>query len=113
MKASDLNDQPVLFTMSHVILEEVGDDSRPVLYFQGKEKGLVLNKTNSNNIAFLYGDDTDGWGGKPLVLFPAMVDYQGQTKPAIRVRAPKKGAATPAPAAAPKVAPPMDDEIPF
>jgi len=29
----------------------VGDDhDKPVLYFKGKEKGLIVNKTNANNI---------------------------------------------------------------
>jgi hypothetical protein len=91
LKASDLQDRSVPVTMSHVALEDVGDSERkPVLYFQGKNKGLVLNKTNSRAIAGVYGDDTDHWDGKSLVLFPAMVDFRGDQVEAIRVRAPRQ-----------------------
>ena len=48
LKAADLQDKQVTVRMSHVETETIGDDDRPVLYFQGKEKGLVLNKTNAN-----------------------------------------------------------------
>ena len=66
--------------MSHVELEDVGDAERkPVLHFEGKNKGLVLNKTNSRVIAGAYSDDTDPWAGKPLVLFPAVVDFRGDS----------------------------------
>lgn len=105
IKAADLQDRNVLVVMSHVKMETLGDDDKPVLYFQGKEKGLCLNKTNANNIATVYGDDTEDWTGKEIVLFPAMVDFQGRTVAAVRVRAPqakdrKNGAARPAAAPA-------------
>jgi hypothetical protein len=88
LKAGDLQDRNVAVTMSHVALEDVGDSERkPVLYFHGKNKGLVLNKTNSRLIAGIYGDDTENWDGKSLVLFPAMVDFRGDQVEAIRVRA--------------------------
>src|SRR5271166_5422160 len=91
LKASDLQDRHVAVTMSQVALEDVGDSERkPVLHFNGKNKGLVLNKTNSRVIAGIYGDDTDQWDGKPLVLFPAMVDFRGDQVEAIRVRAPRQ-----------------------
>lgn len=86
LKAADLQGRTVTVTMDHVKIEEVGDGPKPVLYFQGKEKGLVLNKTNSNNIAFIYGPETDHWQGNPIQLFPTMVDFQGKSVEAIRVR---------------------------
>ena len=45
-----------------------------------------MNKSNASNIAILYGDETEDWVGKEIVLFPAMVDFQGRTVEAIRVR---------------------------
>lgn len=86
IKAGDLNGGSPRVVINHVKLEDIGDDRKPVVYFKGKEKGLVLNKTNANNIATLYGDDMDDWSGKEIVLFPAMVDFQGRTVEAIRVR---------------------------
>lgn len=100
LKAADLNDRNVKVVMDRVEMEDIGGDHKPILYFQGKDKGLVLNKTNSNNISAAYGDDTDEWAGRQLVLYPAMTDFQGKTVPCIRVRAPtaKDGAAIPKPA---------------
>ena len=86
VKAADLKGNNVIVVMARVEMEKIGNDEKPVLYFQGKDKGLVLNRTNSNNISLLYGDDTDDWAGREIVLFPAMVDFQGKTVEAIRVR---------------------------
>ena len=90
LKASDLDGKQVKVVMSHVEMEDIGGDHRPVLYFVGKEKGVVLNKTNSNAIAAAFGDDTDNWQNGELVLFEAMVDFQGKTTPAIRCRVPPR-----------------------
>jgi len=89
LKAADLDGRNVMVKMDRVEMRDIGGDHKPVLYFLGKEKGVVLNKTNSNNIALAYGDDTDDWHGKEIVLFEAMVDFQGKTVSAIRVRTPQ------------------------
>jgi hypothetical protein len=106
LKAADLQDKQVNAVMSHVTMETIGDDNRPVLYFQGKEKGLVLNKTNGNTLAYAFGDDTDEWRGGEIVLFPTMVDFQGKTTAAIRCRVPPRKQEPP------KVVE-LDDENPF
>lgn len=121
LKASDLNDKPFALTMDRVAIEEVGkqQDERPVLYFIKAEKGLVLNKTNSNIIAKLYGDDTDSWRGQRIELYPTMVDFGGEQVEAIRVRAPRAPQGQQMPAPPPPPPPPadhyhdIDDEIPF
>jgi arabinogalactan endo-1,4-beta-galactosidase len=97
LKATDLQGRQVLVRMDRVEYEMIGNDKKLILYFEGKEKGMVLNKTNANNIAHIYGEDTTEWRGAEIVLFEAMVDFQGKTVPAIRVRPPQKKAA-PAPA---------------
>jgi hypothetical protein len=117
LKASDLQDRNVSVIMSHVELEDVGDvERKPVLHFEGKNKGLVLNKTNSRVIAGAYSDDTDAWAGKPLVLFPAMVDFRGDSVEAIRVKVPPARQASPKPPLRQETENPaayLDDEIPF
>lgn len=115
LRAADLDDKPALFVMDHVKMMDVGDDHKPVLFFQQHDKGLVLNKTNANTISGLYGDDSDEWSGREIVLFPTMVDFQGRSVEAIRVRAPKKKAAPPQPKPAPAEdrGARIDDEIPF
>lgn len=117
LRAVDLKDHNVLVVISNVEMRDIGDDHKPVLFFQGKEKGLVCNKTNANNIANVYGDDTDGWLGKEIVLYPTMVDYQGRSVSAIRVRAPqpkdRKLNAAPKQTPQPQNDGGFDDEIPF
>jgi hypothetical protein len=101
LKAVDLQDKNVTLVIDRVEFENIGDDDRKlVIYFTKAKKGLVLNKTNSKTIAATYGDDTDGWSGKSIVLFPAMVDFRGDTVEAIRVRVPQNKVA-----AAPKSVP--------
>jgi hypothetical protein len=117
IRAADLQDRNVKVVMDHVKMEDIGSDHKPVLYFQGKEKGLVLNKTNANTISSAYGDDTDDWVGKELVLFPTVTDFQGRSVDAIRVRKPAaKDGARPV-VHVPQQPPPdnfeSDSEIPF
>lgn len=88
LKAEDLGTKTVRVIMDYVEMRDVGDDYKPVLYFQGKEKGLVLNITNSNTIEAIYGDETEGWRDQPLMLFMERVDFKGKKVPAIRVRPP-------------------------
>lgn len=88
LKAADLQGREVRVTMANVEREKIGEDSKPVLYFKGKEKGVVLNKTNATTIGDAYGDDSDDWYDQPLILFSVMVDFQGKVGPAIRCRVP-------------------------
>ncbi len=100
----------------HTMDEKTGE-RKPVAYFAGKTRGLALNKTNGHAISLLYGDDSDGWIGQSIEIFPAQTDFGGKIVDCIRVRGPQGGMVQPAappPAAAP--APPsgdLDDEIPF
>ena len=96
LKAADLQGRHVAVVIASVVMEDVGDDHKPVVYFRGTQKGVVLNKTNANNIAVLYGDDTDAWIGQPVTLFPAMVDFQGRSVEAIRIMGQKQPARPPA-----------------
>src|ERR1017187_8912967 len=91
LKASDLQGHNVTVAISRVEMREIGGEPKPILYFHGKERGMVLNKTNANKIAEIFGDDTDDWEGGEVILYEAMVDFQGKTVPAIRIRmAPRK-----------------------
>lgn len=89
LKASDLGGKRIGVTIDAVHIENIGSDNKPVLYFQGKEKGLVLNKTNANMISEIVGsDETDEWQGHRVALYPTKVDFQGKRVDAIRVTYP-------------------------
>lgn len=80
----------LVLTIKSVTVETIGQgeqaDTKPVVYFAEVDKGLVLNKTNANTIARLYGPETDGWEGKRIGLFATEVDFAGKQTLAIRVR---------------------------
>jgi hypothetical protein len=96
ISAPDLKDKDHTLVIADVKNETMTDGRlKPVLYFQNAKKGMVLNKTNAGRIAYLYGDDTDDWTGKEIVLTSEFVEFQGKSVKAIRVKSPsKKGAAT-------------------
>jgi hypothetical protein len=124
LKAADLQGKEPIAKIREVREEDLGPDKdrKPVLYFQGTDKGLVLNKTNALTIGDAYGDDTDEWRDKDVILYSAWVDFQGRSTQAIRVRVPtvepksgKRGKAQPAvqmQAPAGKLDD-LEDEIPF
>lgn len=113
ISAADIPAENIRLVMAHVDTTEMEGKSKLILYFHGAKKGLVLNKTNASNIAEAYGDDTDDWAGKELILFTTWVDYQGKSVEAVRVRAPqpKDNRQTKKPALTADA--PLNDDIPF
>jgi len=116
LKASDLDGNQVTVTIARVEIEKMGTDQKPVVYFKGKDKGLVLNKTNSKRIVEITGSaETDDWKGHSIVLFPTETEFQGETVDCIRIKKPgaQKGSAPknpPQPADDFQVS---DDDVPF
>jgi len=91
LKAGELPEEGQVFTISKVTEEDLGTagnkDRKPVVWFQGETKGLVLNVTNFNSIAQVTNEpDTDNWGGHKVTLYPTEVEFQGKPMLAIRVR---------------------------
>ena len=115
IKASDLQGRDVTVKIDRVVMDKVGEDTKPIVYFQGTTRGLVLNKTNAARIADLYGFDTDRWLTQSITLFPTECDFKGDIVQCIRVRPHKptvNGQPMPEPA---KVThePVDEDSIPF
>jgi hypothetical protein len=106
IKAGDLAGKEHTLTIANVRIEDVGTSDSPedklVLYFAGRTKGCVLNKTNATAIAHRYGEETDEWVNKPVIVYPDRTMFGGQMVDCIRMRAPVP--------AADEVA---GDEIPF
>lgn len=94
IKAADLQGANVRVLISKVIMEDLSRDdaepeSKPVVYFQNKKAGMVLNKTNGDAISKIAGtDETDDWTGVEIELFPTTVEAFGKMVDAIRVRPP-------------------------
>jgi hypothetical protein len=88
LKAADLQGRQVTVKISRVEMKDIGEEVKPVLYLEGKDKGLVLNKTNANSISAAYGDETDEWIGQEIVLYETAVEFQGRRVQGIRCRVP-------------------------
>jgi hypothetical protein len=82
--------QPTL-AIRAVTLEQMGEahDKKPVIWFTGAKKGVVLNKTMARAIADMYGPETDNWTGKYVTLYTEAVRAFGEDHIAIRVKAPR------------------------
>lgn len=123
LRASDLGGASPVVTIDRVDFEPVGyaREMKGVVYFVGKTKGLVLNKTNATKIADVVGSlETDDWPASKVQLYATEVEFQGETVETIRCKAPVTTGRNPAqkPVVAPKPAddePPadLDDPIPF
>jgi hypothetical protein len=135
LKHADLQGRTVRVIAGECRVEDIGGEEKPVLYFQGKERGLALNRVNAGAIAQAYGPETDHWRGRLIELYPDKTFFQGRMVDCIRVRVPapsdtakppapdyptpaaashRAAAAFQAPPPAPPLGPvPFDDDIPF
>lgn len=120
LKAADLRGRTVKVKIADCRMEHLDDETKPLLLFVGKDRGLILNKTNSGILVNSLGDETDLWRGQVIELYPDRVMFSGRMVDAIRVRVPAQPAA---PAPEPPPPPPrptpmpaavdLDDDIPF
>ena len=99
--AADLQGRDVTLTIESLSKEELrvegGMEDKWTLRFVEMEsrrrkdpdaiaKKLVLNKTNAKTIAKLLGNETDGWKGKAITVYPTTCKAFGETVDCIRVR---------------------------
>ena len=127
LKASDLGGREVVVTIDRVTFEAVGREKemKAVLYFVGKQKGIVLNKTNAKKIIEISGSAiTEEWAGTSIKIYPTETEFGGETVDCIRIKPVGKQAITmtaPAPKPAPRQVPPEElhtgpitvDDVPF
>jgi hypothetical protein len=59
----------IMDVRSEVFEEEEGKKSKPVMYFGGEIKPLILNNTNWMTLESEWGDDSDSWKGKTVELY--------------------------------------------
>ena len=85
LRASDLAGKSVKVKISKVAIEKMGEDNKPVIYFEGKQKGMALNKSNAQMIAAVYSPETDGWVGKEIKLYAGKVNFNGQMVDSLKV----------------------------
>jgi len=86
LREADLAGRDVTVTIANVLFREFDDGNKIELQFSETDKKLILNVTNARTIADMYGDNTDGWAGRPITLFPTTTDFSGKRVACIRIR---------------------------
>lgn len=88
LRAEDLKGKEVTVLISRVGTAELGNPPKPKLavFFKDKNKPLIVNQTNARVISSVYGDETDLWLGKQIVLYPTWIEFNGQQKQSIGVK---------------------------
>ena len=70
LKADDLKGRTVDLEITLVEVVTFGSDTakdhKLGLFFKGREKGIVCNKTNTKRIIEAFGAETEGWKGKKI-----------------------------------------------
>lgn len=78
LKAGDLQGRSVRVTISEVTIDDIYDRRQRktvqygVLWFQGKKKGLVINKTRLAQLIEIFGtDNAEAYTNHQVILTPA------------------------------------------
>ena len=90
-KAADLGGKPLDLAIKSATIEALknmqgANEDKLVLGFVGQKKLLVVNRTNFDAIADLHGEDTDGWTGQRITLYPDTARVGGKSVACVRVR---------------------------
>jgi hypothetical protein len=89
LKAHDLKGSSPIVTVASVMVEPTGRsrEKKPVVYFVGKTKGLLLNKTNADALAAAAGSPmTEQWIGLKVRLVATTATFGSQTFDVVRIQ---------------------------
>lgn len=104
LKADQIS-RPTDVQIDKVEMHEFDEGEKPVVYFVGKDPGVVLNKTRWTALTELcQSEESDDWIGHWVVVTTGKVMFQGKQINAIKFERSSK--ADPPP-------PATDDDIPF
>lgn len=89
----DLQGKDQVVTIARIVPGELAKagtskkDKAPIMFFEGKEKGMVLNKTNMKAIASIVGSfKVKDWIGHSITIFPTTCSFGPNVVDCIRVR---------------------------
>lgn len=95
LKAADLGAGRPVVVIAGVTMEEIGEEKLPVLSMVGKDKAIVLNRTNANMIAEIAGTtETEGWRGVKIQLYATKTDFGGKRVDCVRIEYPTPAVGT-------------------
>jgi hypothetical protein len=125
VKAPDLDGQDLRVTIKDVCIKIMKQEPKEVLYFEEITQGLVLSDSNFDILFDAFGDETNDWIGKAIILRPAEFQRDREERVAyIQIVIPKPSAAPvaapvavpdapPASASAAASLPPTEVDMPF
>jgi hypothetical protein len=92
LKSVHLQGKRATVKIERVAIEELHPrpgkvERAPVVYFEGKSKGLILSATNQRTLARLFGDDMTACVGKTVTLEAVEVPVAGVKRHPIRINA--------------------------
>lgn len=95
LKAHELKGTSPTVTIDRVGVEQVRSrvkvDTKAVLYFRGKTKGLLLNKTNAQTVtAIAQSPLTERWPGVAVTLYATTATFDKTVHEVIRIKAPEQ-----------------------
>jgi hypothetical protein len=99
LKSHELKGHTPTVTIERVALEQVRNragklETKPVVYFRGKEKGALINKTCAQAIAAIAGSpETEAWSGVAVTIYASTATFGAEKHAVIRFRAPATAAA--------------------
>src|SRR5215510_16028293 len=87
LQTSVVKGKPIVAVISHIEMETVGQGAdqkrKPVLYLDG-QKPMVLNRTNFETLADVFGD-SDEWSGRKIKINAVRTQYAGKSIDGLRV----------------------------
>lgn len=91
ISASEFGDKQPTLTIGSVRLVKIDQEDgrqreRGVVTFRETERGWVLNRTNSECLAAMFGADTESWIGKRVTLYSTLVKLKGASELGIRIK---------------------------
>lgn len=94
------DDQTVI--IKGIRVEELDDNGqkkeKTVCYFREHAKGMILNVTSLRVLAQSFGDETDDWRGRQVIVYTdPNVSFGGRIVGGLRLRIPKQKVAPAAP----------------
>jgi hypothetical protein len=98
LKGEHLGGRKVIVVIREIVVEELHGqgqvEQKPVAYFVGKQKGLVLSPTNQRALRALFGDDVSQCRGKTITLEALPMRVAGRETLPIRISAAPQAAAS-------------------
>jgi hypothetical protein len=89
LKSGELLGKKVTVVIDDVSIDELEGDKgkqvKGILYLRGKNKQIVLNKTNGTCLKAMFGRKLGDWVGKRIVIFQSTTKFGADTVDCIRI----------------------------